>query len=358
VHEWLDNPGGAEQVLRELLATFPGAEVWSLWNRPPASDELGASVRTTWLGRSPVAGHKAAALPLMPMAWRTLPPVDYDAVLTSSYALAHSAKFKGFEGPMLHYVHTPARYWWTPGVDGRGASRWAAAPRAALRAWDRRMARSHEHVAVNSEATRRRVQQFWDVVPRVVYPPVRTDFYTPGLPETPVPFDEYVMGASRWIPYKRLDLVIAAAERLGKPAVIAGSGPMAESLRKQAAAATVPVHLEIQPSDDRLRDLYRGAQALIFPAHEDFGIVPVEAMACGTPVVGPDVGGLVETVMPGVSGTLVAAAEFEALARGVREVRDLRLPAESVAAAAQRFGAPRFRGQVADWMNEVLAGRD
>lgn len=353
VHEWLDNPGGAEQVLRQILATFPNSEVWSLWNRPPARDQLEVDVRTTWLGRSPLAGHKAAALPLMPLAWRTLPAVDYEAVLTSSYALAHSARFRGFTGPKLHYVHTPARYWWTPGVDSRGASRTAAAPRAALRAWDRRMAREHRHVAVNSEATRARVRRFWGVDAQVIYPPVDTEFFTPGAPDSPLPFDRYVLGVSRWIPYKRLDLVIETAQRLGVPAVIAGSGPMAEKLRAQASSASVPVHFEVQPSRERLRDLYRGAEALVFPAHEDFGIVPVEAIASGTPVVGPAIGGLLESVVPGDSGVLVAQATPEALAAGVAQVRQLH--GSHLADAAARFAASRFRSEMAQWLGEVLA---
>lgn len=353
VHEWLDNPGGAEQVLREFLATFPNCEVWSLWNLPPARDQLDVDVRTTWLGRSPLAGHKAAALPLMPLAWRNLPAVDYDAVLTSSYALAHSARFRGFTGPKLHYVHTPARYWWTPGVDSRGASRAAAGPRAALRAWDRRMAREHRHVAVNSEATRARVRRFWGVDARVIYPPVDTEFFTPGPPDSPLPFDRYVLGVSRWIPYKRLDLVIETAQQLGVPAVIAGSGPMAEDLRAQAATTGVPVHFEVQPSKERLRDLYRGAEALVFPAHEDFGIVPVEAMASGTPVVGPAVGGLLESVVPGRSGTLVTETSPAALAAGVRQARDLR--GSDLADAAAGFAAARFRVEMAQWLSEVLA---
>lgn len=352
-HEWLDSPGGAENVLRQMMQLLPGADVWSLWCRSPAKETIPATVQTTWLARTPLAGNKVAALPLMPLAWRTLPNRDYDVILTSSYALAHTARFRGCEATALHYVHTPARYWWTPEVDARVGGKLAAAPRRLLRLWDRRMGHQHRHVAANSEATRRRIGQFWRVDARVINPPVDTEFFSPGLPTTPPPFDEYVMGASRWVGYKRLDLVIETADRVGLPVVVAGSGPEEPRLRQLAASVSVPVHFELQPGRSRLRDLYRGARALVFPVHEDFGIVPVEAMACGTPVVGPAVGGLLETVDDGVSGILASTAEPRDLARAFSSSDQLQQ--DKVAQAASRFSDRRFRSELAAWIVECTA---
>ncbi len=350
-HEWLDAPGGAENVVREMLRVFPQADLWSLWCLSPAKEQMPVDVGTSWLARTPLAGRKAAALPLMPLAWRTLPRRDYDIVITSSYALAHTARFRGRTGPTLHYIHTPARYWWTPDVDGRGASRFALLPRSALRSLDRRASRSHRHVAANSAATRDRIRDFWGVDARVIYPPVDTEFYCPGPPETGVPADEYVLGVSRWVPYKRLDLVIETAEQAGLPAVIAGSGPVESQLRARAAAARVPVHFEVSPARSRLRDLYRGASCLVFAVHEDFGIVPVEAMACGTPVVGPAIGGLLESVVQGESGVLVDLADPRLLGRAVHDASALR--GRPVAHATGRFSATNFRDRLASWTREV-----
>lgn len=353
VHEWLDLPGGAEQVLIEMIRAFPQADVWSLWNRAPAANLIPAHVQTSWLARTPLAGRKAVALPLMPVAWRTLPRRDYDVVITSSYALAHMAQFRGSRAHKLHYVHTPGRYWWAPEIDTRAGSSLATVPRALLRALDRRVARKYSAVAANSNATRERIMRSWGVDARVIFPPVDTEFFHPGAPESSLPFARYVLGVSRWVPYKRLDLVIAAAERAGIPAVIAGSGPMEVQLRRRAERSSVPVRFEVRPSRERLRDLYRGAEALIFPVHEDFGIVPVEAMACGTAVVGLDAGGLRETVEDRVSGRLVASADPASLVRGLSSLPSI--DAGEQAARAERFSAARFRAELRAWVADECA---
>lgn len=355
VHEWLDAPGGAENVLRQMIAELPHADVWSLWCQSPAKETIPADVRTTWLARTPLAGRKLAALPLMPFVWRTLPPRTYDVVITSSYALAHTAKFRKSDALTFHYIHTPARYWWTPEIDGRAGGNLASMPRWAMRHWDRRRAMTHQNVVANSMATRRRINDFWGIEAGVISPPVDTEFFTPGEPLTDLPFDQYLVGASRWVPYKRLDLVIRTAQAAGLPAVIAGSGPEESRLRELARNVDVPVHLELQPDRSRLRDLYRGASALVFPVHEDFGIVPVEAMACGTPVVGPAVGGLLETVVDGVSGILTDSTEPDALAQALMHLDSL--DRDRIRGLAIGFSEQRFRTEFADWITSALLER-
>jgi glycosyltransferase involved in cell wall biosynthesis len=161
---------------------------------------------------------------------------------------------------------------------------------------------------------------------------------------------DYLLGVGRWIRYKNFDLMIEIADRAGTPLVIAGSGPEEAALRRAAGRVRVPVTFEHRPSRERLRELYRGARALLFPAHEDFGIIPVEAMACGTPVLGARRGGLLETVRDGETGVLVEAADPGAYAAALPRVDAL--DRDRIAAHAGTFSTERFNGAVVAWLTE------
>ncbi|WP_371821248.1 glycosyltransferase [Blastococcus sp. PRF04-17] len=157
-----------------------------------------------------------------------------------------------------------------------------------------------------------------------------------------------MLGFSRWIEYKRLDLVIRAGEELGKPVVIAGSGPLESRLRELAGAAAVPVLILRKPSDVVVRELMRRASVLVFPAVEDFGIVPVESQAAGTPVVAPRAGGALDTVIDGVTGTLVDSLTAAELASGVERASPL--AAADCRANAERFSYHSFAARFREWV--------
>lgn len=364
VHDWISKTGGSEKVLDAMVETFPDAEVWCLWNDVPESRYPGRVVRESWLARTPLRHSKAAALPLMPLTWRTHRHASAEWILASSHLFAHHVSLAG-DNPDVRkfaYVYTPARYIWHPELDTRGAGWLPRLVSPSLRALDRRRAQESYRVAAISEYVRKRIQRAWDRDSRVIYPPVdvariqRVTSWADELTATeqividrlPHPF---VLGASRFIPYKRLDVVIKSGEAAGLAVVLAGAGSEERRLREQAAQAKVPVHFVHDPSDALLYSLYEAASVFVFPAIEDFGIMPVEAMAMGTPVVTCAIGGGSETVVDGTTGAHIpVVAGSTDLESAV--TRALNADPEACRHRARVFDGDRFATELRAWTME------
>ncbi|MFW7414193.1 glycosyltransferase [Demequina sp. SO4-18] len=357
VHEWIAQSGGSENVLEAMSTIYPDADIVCLWNDsrdrfPPHR------LHETWLARTPLRRSKAAALPLMPATWRRLRPAEHEWALISSHLFAHHAYSAEPELERFVYVHTPARYIWSPELDARGAGLPARVASAPFKRIDRRRAHDGARFAANSEFVRKRIAQSWGVDARVIHPPVEVEVIQSrdwaetldtqervvldSLPES------FVLGASRFIPYKRLDLVIRTGEVAGLPVVLAGKGPEYDRLRRRALAAAVDVRFVIAPSDALLRALYARARLFVFPAIEDFGIMPVEAMAAGTPVVAQRIGGAAESVVPGVSGALTTFASDAEIAQAVSAA--MAVERSAARAHALRFSRARFDADIRQWV--------
>ena len=364
VQEWIEETGGAEQVLAAVRAAFAEARVACLWN-DDASRFPPDTVHESWLARTPLRGRKALALPLMSRTWRRgWGEAQPDWVLTSSYVFAHHAGFGTRDGvPKFSYVHTPARYLWEPGLDGRTANPLAGVARSYLRGLDRRAARHSGSIAANSAFVRDRIRRAWDRDARVIHPPVdaaaiaaetawaeRTTTAEQGVLAA-LPERGFLMAASRLVPYKRHDVAIRMGERLGLPVVVAGSGPERERLAALAADATVPVHVLGRVSDELMRAMLQRALAFVFPPVEDFGIMPVEAMAAGCPVIANRVGGASESVVDGVTGVHFDPDDDAGYAAAVDAVRQVE--ASAARRRALEFDTPRVLGEVREW---VLGG--
>jgi glycosyltransferase involved in cell wall biosynthesis len=358
VHEWLSRRGGSENVLVELARIFPDAAIAALWDDAPERFAEGR-VTETWLARTPLRKHKALALPLMPATWRHLPASDAEWVLCSSHLFAHHARFAGVarDAPKYVYTHTPARYIWTPELDMRGDSRIARAISRPLQELDRKRAQEAHSVAVNSSFVGKRVERVWGRESTVIYPAVSvSNFATDSqnqltaeegsildaLPTT------FILGASRFVPYKRLDVAIDAGVASGLPVVIAGDGPDEERLRLLADERPGHVTFINRPSSAMLNQLYRRALVLVFPAIEDFGIMPVEAMAAGTPVIASAVGGVAESVQDGVTGVLLGSFDAASLAEAVARASTLD-PAACVARAWE-YDVSVFDRRIRSWI--------
>lgn len=361
VHEWVAQSGGSENVFEALSEIFPQADLYCLWNDSTGRFE-GRDLNETWLARTPLRRSKVAALPFMPATWSRLGGRDYDWVLISSHLFAHHARFRRARPgvPRYVYVHTPARYIWNPELDGRGSHALLQLAATALKPMDRRAAqRPDTSFAANSAFVKTRIQQAWGVDASVIYPPVdveaiqAVDRWSDELDAADREQLEslpqgFVLGASRFIPYKRLDLVVRTGEVTGRPVVLAGRGPELKNLQRLAQDAAVPVHILEGPSTSLLRALYERTALYVFPAVEDFGIMPVEAMAAGARVLAQAVGGTAESVVQGETGALVAFAADDEIRAGVEVALS-----GSVAQSRERaraFSRARFVEEVRAWV--------
>ena len=302
VHDWLVTYAGAERVLEQILATYPRADLFSLLEFVPASERAflgGRQVQTSFLQRIPgIARRYRSFLPLMPLAIEQLDLSGYDLVLSSSYAVAKGV-LTGPDQLHLCYCHSPMRYAWDlqhqylreTGLDRglKGAlARWTL---HRMRLWDVRSSIGVDGFIAVSRYVARRIWKAYRRKSTVIYPPVDVEAFTPGGER-----EDFYVTASRMVPYKRMDLIVEAfAAMPDRRLIVIGDGPEAKRIRSRGAPNIE--FLGYQPFEV-LRDRLRRAQAFLFAAEEDFGIAPLEAQACGTPVIAYGKGGVVETVRP------------------------------------------------------------
>lgn len=358
VHEWLEATGGSENVFEEIAGIYPDAAIQCLWDDDGTRFDP-ARVSETWLARSPMRRRKSLALPFMPYTWRHVGESDAEWILCSSHLFSHHVRFGGAArgAPKYVYTYTPARYIWEPSLDERGSSLAARAVSIPLRTLDAVRAQEARSIASISEFVRARVKRAWNRDSAVIYPPVDIETYASGSLDDLSPEERelldglperFVLGASRLIPYKRLDLVIRLGIATGIPVVLAGSGPSENDLRAVAREHPRQVVFVGRPSQPLLRELYRRALVYVFPPVEDFGIMPVEAMATGTPVIANRLGGAAETVVDGVTGFLLDDFSDSAMRRAVERLPEL--SADASRAQAARFGRGRFREGLTAWV--------
>ena len=390
VHDWLTGMRGGEKCLEVLCRHFPDAELYTLLYVPGSTSETieNRTIHTSPLQHVPgIRRHYRYWLPLMPWAMRRLHiPKDVDLVVSFSHAVAKSIRVPSGV-PHICYCFTPMRYAWHRRDDyfANGGQRKSLKERMLgpirnrlldrIRKWDLRSADGVTHFISISRTIERRIQECYGRESRLIYPPVDTTFYCPGgkekvsgdachrvedPAETSPAADGYYLYVGALAPYKRVDLAVEACNRLGRRLVIIGSGQARTELEKLAGPT---VEMLGWQSDETIRAKMRQAEALIFPANEDFGIVPLEAQACGTPVLAYGEGGATETVLgleeapKGPTGVFFREQTVDSLCEAIRrfEAAQDRFSPEDTRRQAEKFDKTRFERELLEYLAEVVA---
>lgn len=308
VHDWLNQMGGAENVLEQLVQLFPGAPIYTSMYGPDQMPAVYGSwdIRTSFMQKLPgILRHHQPYLPIYPLAFDRTDVSGYDLVVSNKSGFCHGVRTRNGDRRAIHvcYCLTPTRFLWRYQQyrerEQLGlAVHLALQPLlAGLRRWDWMAAQRVDHFVAISTAIQERIGSIYGRESVVIHPPVDTGIFTPS--PTPTVGDYYLV-VSRLIPYKRIDLAVEAFRRLPQERlVIVGDGRDRAALA--AAAGPNVTFLGRQPQG-RLVELMRGCRAFLFPGEEDFGIAPVEAMSAGRPVIAYGAGGAVDTVLPGTTG--------------------------------------------------------
>lgn len=358
VHDWLTGMRGGEKVLEALCDLYPDAEVFTLLHVPGSVSARieRHRVHTSFIERLPSSGTGYRRyLPLFPFAIEQFNLDQYDLVISSSHCAAKAVVVPG-RARHLCYCHSPMRYAWDqfdayfgPAQVGRIRSRLVYRPMLAwLARWDAATApRVHRFVA-NSRFVASRIRRYYGRDASIAYPPVDTEFYQPGSASG----ENHFLVVSALVPYKRVDLAIAACRRAGAALRIVGDGPDRERLTRQAGATVTFLG---RVPDEQIRDEYRRARAVILAGEEDFGIVPVEAQACGCPVVALGRGGALETIIEGETGVLFGEPTVDRLVDALDRVAAMRSDPVRIREHAMQFSQGRFSRQITDLVNDTLA---
>ena len=356
VHEWLTNLAGSERVLLALHEMYPEAPVHTSVFVPEEFPQLAdADVRTSFMQKIPGARTRHQAFPfLRTVAFERFDLSEFDVVISSSHAEAKGVITRP-ETLHICYCYTPIRYYWS------GYHHYLANPRFGalnpivkavmpymtnyLRVWDRCAADRVDLFVAISNHVARRIKKYYRRDADVIYPPVSTSWLgiSPSL-------DDYFLLVGRLIPYKRADIVVEAFNRLGLPLKIAGTGSELESLRGMAGPN---IEFLGRVSDAELGELYSRCQALVFPQEEDFGIVPLEAMAAGRPVIAYRAGGALETVVEGETGVFFDRQHADSLMESVKSFDPGRFDPEKARKRALEFDVEVFKEKTREYVIEA-----
>ena len=354
VHDWLTGMRGGEKVLEVFCELLPSADIFTLVHVPGSVSRTIESRRIaeSWLGKLPAARKRYRHyLPLMPLAAETLDLSGYDLVISTSHCVAKGVR------PAAGAVHlcccfTPMRYIWDQYDHYFGKDSSASLPirsamrllRPFLQAWDRKSSERVTSFIAISKFVAERIRLYYGRESAVIYPHADTEFYHPS--PDPSPSGSYLI-VSAFAPYKKLDLAVQAFNELGLPLKIIGSG---QDERRLKAMAGPGIEFLGWRSDEELRNHFQRCRGLVFPGIEDYGIVPIEAMACGRPVIAFGEGGALETVVEGRTGVFFREPTVRSLKEAVRKAEGTAWDPQAIRCHAESFGRARYLRELKDFL--------
>jgi UDP-N-acetylmuramyl pentapeptide phosphotransferase/UDP-N-acetylglucosamine-1-phosphate transferase/glycosyltransferase involved in cell wall biosynthesis len=364
VHDFLYTYAGAERVLEQILEEYPEADVFSLFDFLPPEQRgflKGRKVTTSFIQKMPLARTKHRAyLPFMPFAIEQLDVSEYDIVISSSYLAAKGVLTRADQ---LHvcYCHTPVRFAWDLQKQYLAASGLVSGVKSLLarvilhyiRSWDTHSANRVDRFITNSHYVADRIGKIYRRESTVVYPPVDVEGYQLHTEK-----DDFYLTVSRLVPYKKIDLIVETFTRMkDRRLIVIGDGPDMEKIRAKAGPNVTL--LGFQPAE-HVREYMQRAKAFVFAAEEDFGIVPVEAQACGTPVIAYARGGVTESVIDGRTGAFFRRQTVESVEAAILEfeANEVGWNPKVIRNNAERFSAERFRREFReiverDWLSFI-----
>lgn len=361
VADWFITYAGSEKVVAELIKSYPESHLYSVVDFLSSENKKhfqNKEITTTFIQRLPKAKKKYQTyLPLMPLAIEQLDVSSHDVILSSSHAVAKGV-LTGPDQLHISYVHSPIRYAWDlqhqylreAGLDHGVKGMMAKFILHKMRMWDYRTANGVDHFIANSQFIARRIKKVYGREADIIYPPVDVNRFL--LNEAK---EDYYFTASRLVPYKRIDLIVEAFSHMpNRKLVVVGDGP---EMQKIKSKATANIEILGYQSNEVMQEHMRNAKAFVFAAEEDFGITPVEAQSCGTPVIAFGKGGSLETVRPfGVdnpTGILFDKQDIASVIDAVQKfetMQDQILP-NDCRAHALKFSTERFNQEISEYVN-------
>lgn len=355
VHDWMNQVGGAEDVLAALVALYPNHPIYTSIYAPDMMPDFYRQwdIRRLWLDTMPgIHRHHQPYLPLYPVAWHGLDLSEYDVILSNKSGFCHGLQF-GENSIHVCYCLAPTRYVWQLDsyIAREGFGKLVELGLRPLvnlmRRWDYAAAQRVTHFIAISTEIQERIQTYYQRDSVIIFPPVETARFQP-VPAHEV--EDYFLIVSRLIPYKRIDLAVQAATQLNLPLKIGGKGRDLDRLKAMAGPSVE--FLGYVPDED-LPGLMARCKAFIFPGLEDFGITPVQAQAAGRPVIAYKGGGALDTVIPGKTGEFFTEMTVENLSAVMRDFAAARYETDHIRQHALKFDTQIFNAQISSFVEQA-----